>query len=285
MSWTNYHNHTKYDDGKDTIENHVIGAIEQGVKSMGFSGHCPIPFDNNWCMKHEDLDDYFKDIEYVKEKYKGKIEIYKGLEVDYIPQFIRPCDPWIKDLNLDYTIGSVHFAGKYKNGLLGEIDSTHPKFLNCLKHIYNDDVQALVKDYFHLNRQMLQESNPDIIGHMDKIKMHNTLLWDEQASWYQGEVLATLEEIKSLNTIVEVNTRGIYKNITTETYPSQWILKLIHQMGIPIQINSDGHLPREITMEFSNVAELLHTMGFREFKILSNKEWNFVKFEKNGLLR
>jgi histidinol-phosphatase (PHP family) len=236
-------------------------------------------------MKHEDLDDYFKDIAYVKEKYKGKIEIYKGLEVDYIPQFIGPGDPWIKDLKLDYTIGSVHFSGKYENGLPGEIDSTHPKFLHCLKYIYNDDVQALVKDYFHLNRQMLKESIPDIIGHMDKIKMHNTLLWDEQASWYRGEVLATLEEIKSLNTIVEVNTRGIYKKITPETYPSKWILKLIHQMGIPIHINSDGHLPREITMEFSNVADLLHTIGFREFKILLNKEWNFVKFEKNGLLR
>ena len=284
MNWTNFHNHSKYDDGKGTIEEHVINAIEQGVKSMGFSSHCPIPLDYKWCMKQEDFGDYFSDIEHAKVKYKDQIEVFKGLEVDYIPQIISPGDTWIKELGLDYIIGSVHFAGKYENGIPAEIDSTYPKFLHCLEHIYNNDVQSLVKNYFHLTRKMLTESSPDIIGHMDKIKKNNNLLWDEQSSWYQNEVLTTLEVAKSQNTIVEINTRGIYKKITTETYPSRWILEHIHQMHIPIQLNSDGHLPKEITQEFRNVAEMLYTIGFREFKVLSNHKWKYIKFKKNGLL-
>ena len=72
MNWTNYHNHSQYDDGKFSIEEHVVSAIGQGVKSLGFSGHCPIPFENQWCMKREDLDEYFKDIDNAKAKFKDK---------------------------------------------------------------------------------------------------------------------------------------------------------------------------------------------------------------------
>lgn len=283
MSWTNYHNHSQYDDGKDTIENHVLGATEQGVKCLGFSGHCPVSFENNWCMKHEDLDAYFGDIEKAKTKFADQIELYKSMEVDFIPGILSPSDQWIKDLDLDYIIGSVHFVGKYENGMPGEADSTHKKFLHALEHIYQNDIPAMVQDYYHLTRRMIEETKPDIIGHMDKIKMHNHNLWNENARWYRDEVLATLEVIRSAGTIVEVNTRGIYKKLTSETYPGPRILKQIYQMGIPVHINSDGHVPRETTLGFSSAVELLSEIGFRELKVFSDHQWQMVKFNKTGI--
>ena len=284
MSWTNYHNHSQYDDGKDTIENHVTAAIDQGVKSMGFSGHCPVSFENNWCMKKESIEDYLNDIADAKGKYKNQIQLYKGLEVDFIPGIISPTDSWIKALKLDYSIGSIHFAGKYPNGLPGEIDSTHTKFLDGLEHIYHGNIKALVKEYYALTRQMVKESKPDIIGHMDKIKIQNHDLWDESSGWYQNEVLATLEEIKSANTIIEVNTRGIYKKLTLETYPSPWILNHIHQMNIPIHINSDAHVPKEIINNFAEATELIISLGFKKVKVVHNGNWDFVNIGQNGLV-
>lgn len=283
MNWTNYHNHSQYDDGKDSIEHHVISAISQNVKSLGFSGHCPVPFENKWCMKRSDLDDYFNDIKMAKEKYADQIQIYKSLEIDYIPGIISTSDQWIKELKLDYTIGSIHFVGKYENGAPGEVDGTRSKFLEALNNIHQGDVVELVRQYFQLTRQMVKEATPDIVGHLDKIKMQNHGLWDENESWYKEEVMATLEEIRFANSIVEVNTRGIYKKLTKETYPGPWILKQIHQMNIPVQINSDAHVPREITNNFSETLNLLYQIGFRKLKVFNNNEWEFGKLDIHGM--
>ena len=283
MKWTNFHNHSQYDDGKNTIEEHVLGAIEQNVMSLGFSGHCPVSFENHWCMKIEDLDQYIHDIEEARKKYRGQIQVYKSMEIDYIPGIISPGDQWIADLNLDYIIGSVHFAGFYEDGSPGEVDSTHRKFIHGLEHIFHGDAKSLVSEYFRLNRTMVRDSKLDVVGHVDKIKMQNRGLWDETSKWYQTEVLSTLEEIKAARVIVEINTRGLYKKLTTETYPSSWILKHILQMDIPVHINSDAHIPREITNNFAEALQLISSIGFRKVNVLMDGEWRFVEIGKNGL--
>ena len=39
----NLHTHTTYCDGKNTAEEMVQKAIELGFRSLGFSGHAPMP--------------------------------------------------------------------------------------------------------------------------------------------------------------------------------------------------------------------------------------------------
>jgi len=283
MNWTNYHHHSQFDDGNGTIEQHVISAIKQGVKSMGFSGHCPFPFKNKWAMKYQDIDNYLNEIEIAKRKYQDQIEIYKSLEIDYIPGIISPVDTWIKNLKLDYTIGSIHYAGKFEDGSPVEVDNTHSNFLHGLKQVYQDDIKSFVTEYFALTRKMVNDTKPDIIGHLDKIKMQNNNLWDEESAWYRNEILKTLEEIRSANSIVEVNTRGLYKKKAAETYPGKWILNEILKMNIPVHINSDAHHPREVTCRFNETLDLLHEIGFCKVKILHKKQWVFTDINKNGL--
>jgi histidinol-phosphatase (PHP family) len=113
--------------------------------------------------------------------------------------------------------------------------------------------------------------------------MQNRGLWDEEANWYQNEVLQTLEEIRHQRAIIEVNTRGIYKKLSNEPYPSIWILEHIREMQIPIQLNSDAHVPSEITRNFSEVAALLKNIGFRHLKVLVDGNWYLADFDINGL--
>ena len=283
MKWTNYHHHSCYDDGRGSIDEHVSKAIELGIKSLGFSGHCPLPFENGWTMKHEEVGEYLDDIEKAKSKYQGQIELYKSLEIDYIPGIISPSDEWIHNLQLDYTIGSIHFTGTFKDGAPGEVDGPHSKFQRALKHIYHQDIKAFVRDYFTLTRNMVNDAQPDIVGHLDKIKMQNRSLWDESSPWYRREVLQTLEDIRATNSIVEVNTRGIYKRLTSETYPGKWVLAEIQKMGIPVHINSDAHIPREVTSHFKETLDLLYSLGFRKVKILQQKEWIFAEINNETL--
>ena len=81
--WTNYHSHSHYCDGVGTLEEQVLGAIEQGVRAFGFSGHSPVFFENEWSMQADKLDEYLTETRLLKEKYAGQIELYTGLEVDY----------------------------------------------------------------------------------------------------------------------------------------------------------------------------------------------------------
>ena len=55
-----------------------------------------------------------------------------------------------------------------------------------------------------------------------------------------------LQRISKLGTIVEVNTRGIYRAKTKDHYPSDQVLKRCFELNIPIQINSDCHKPEEV---------------------------------------
>jgi histidinol-phosphatase (PHP family) len=283
MTWTNYHQHCHYCDGTESVDAHVIAAIQQGITSMGFSCHCPVPFDNNWSMKKADLPAYFDEIEQAKLKHHGKIAINRSLEIDYIPGIIDISEEWLQQLPLDYTIGSVHFVGSYENGRPWEIDGPHQVFLDGLTTIYDDDVQQVVTKYFELTRHMVREVCPDVIGHLDKIKMQNRGFWNEDDDWYKNEILATLEEIRAKKAIVEVNTRGMYKKLTMEPYPGRWVLEHILRMNIPVQINSDAHHPREITSHFSETAGLLKAVGFTHLMAFLNGQWQPVPFNENGL--
>src|SRR5687767_9147307 len=101
--WTNYHTHCNFCDGKENPEKYIEQAIKLEMPVLGFSSHAPLPFDCLWCMPTESLDDYLAFIDAARTRFP-EIEIYKGLEVDYIPGTVTPSD---FRSQLDYTIGSV----------------------------------------------------------------------------------------------------------------------------------------------------------------------------------
>lgn len=86
----NYHSHTTrcgHADFYITDEMYVVEAINAGFKKIAFTDH--MPFENNLScevgtrMDIEEKDDYFSSIRFLKEKYKDKIQIENGFEVEY----------------------------------------------------------------------------------------------------------------------------------------------------------------------------------------------------------
>ncbi len=131
---------------------------------------------------------------------------------------------------------------------------------------------------------MVEEDCPEIIGHLDKIKMQNLRepFFKEDEAWYRDEVMQTLEAIAKTDAVMEVNTRGLYKKRANETYPSKWVLEEALKLDIPVQINSDGHTPDEILGEFETAAELLLNVGYDSAVILIDGEWAEVGLTKEG---
>ncbi|HRG78781.1 MAG TPA: histidinol-phosphatase [Cyclobacteriaceae bacterium] len=274
--WSNFHTHTNYCDGKGTFNDCLRVS---GIKSIGFSSHAPLPFGTPWAMRADQLENYLNEIERLRVEEKS-IELYAGLEVDYIPGLIAPTN----FNNLDYTIGSIHFVDAFPDSRPWEIDGTHSLFLEGLQTLFNNKPREAWSRYFELTREMIRQAPPTILGHLDKMKIQNIGLFDEQDPWYREEIKQTLDSLKGTGIIVEVNTRGLYQKKSTTTYPSPWILAQIKAAGIPITLSSDAHYPEQLFNEFSETARLLKSIGFKQVSILLQGTWQRVDFDEYGLL-
>lgn len=278
--WANFHTHSKYCDGKGELTEYVEHARALGMKCIGFSSHAPIPFPTQWTMKTERFADYLAEIDNIQSTYSD-IQIYKGLEVDYIPSVTSP--NLFKD-KLDYTIGSVHFVEKFPNGTGWEIDGSHALFLEGLDKIFNNNIQDAIVRYFELTREMISSACPSVIGHLDKIKIQNidNKFFHENDAWYQEEIKKTIDAVFTSGAIVEVNTRGIYQKKSATTYPSPWILELLHEKRIPVTISSDAHHKGDLINYFPETAAMLNQIGFKNLTVFSEGVWKALPYDENG---
>lgn len=285
MGWTNFHSHSHYCDGSDAPEAYIQEAIRRGFATWGLSSHAPIPFASSWNMKAEDLPRYHNEATSLKRTYEDQISFLVGLEVDYIPGH-SGCELIRKgDLSFDYLIGSVHFVDFFGNGNPWEIDGRHQVFLKGLDEIFGGNVQKAIERYFELTRKMVIEDRPDLIGHLDKIRIQseNGQLFNGNEEWYQNAIMATLETIRDEDLIVEINTRGVYKGLVREPYPQRWVLEEMKNMGIRMTLCSDAHHPREVNGSFPETAQLLREVGYCEMQVLHHGEWIPCQFDRWGV--
>ena len=271
----NYHTHTSLCDGAEEPENYAKAAIDLNFASLGYSAHAPLPFFCKWTLRRENLETYKQLINQLKDKFAGEIEIYCGLEMDYIPDLWPRLKEDIKPETLDYTIGSIHFIDSFPDGRRWTIDGGNAEFAIGWKEIFDKDSHAVVTKYFEYTRQMVHEMKPTIVGHIDKIKMQCTehcFIPDADAV-FRKELLYTLEDIKNTDCIVEINTRGMYRRNEPDFYPGTWAIQQMAKMNIPVAINSDSHRPEELNKLHDKARKTLFDAGYRTFKTLYKGEW------------
>lgn len=232
-------------------------------------------------MKPDDVQNYLQAVTSVQ-KASPLIQIYAGMEVDYIPNIIAPAD--FQHL-LDYTIGSIHFVEHFADGVHWEIDGPHNFFMEGFEKIFKNNIKETIVRYFELTREMVNQSPPDIVGHLDKIKIQNidNKLFNEQDSWYKEQLFQTIDTIADAGCIIEVNTRGIYQKKCLTTYPGPIALQYILDKKVPILISSDAHHPDDLINQFQETADLLNQLGFQEHAVLHQGDWIMTPLNKHGL--
>lgn len=271
MQLFNLHTHSNFSDGKANAEDVVIEAINQGMEVLGFSDHSPVPFENSFAIKNDEVHNYIATIKSLKEKYQDKIDIYCSMEMDFIPGIVKDFKKTKEELGLDYMIGSVHLVGNDVEKLWFIDGSKVETYDEGLNNFYGGDIKKGVKTFFYQYNEMIETEEFDIVGHFDKIKMHNRdRYFLEEDKWYRDLLMETLTLIKEKSLIVEVNTRGIYKKRSTDFYPSTWILPIMREMNVPVVISSDAHHPSELTLCFKEAEEALKAAGYKETMCFKN---------------
>ena len=288
----NLHTHSIYSDGKSQPYEIVEEAIRQGLKTLGFSEHSPLPFDNNFSVKSDDMPFYVAEIAQLKEEFKDQIDIYCALEADYLTGVSEPFAVTKEKFQLDYLIGGVHLVidpvpelvpepveGREGPSSLADqiwfIDG--PKwevYDEGLQKFFDGDIRRAVRRFFDQSNEMIENEQFDIIAHFDKIKMHNRdRYFHEDEPWYRKLALETLDLIREKGLVMEINTRGIYKKRYNGFYPSPWLMEEACKMGVPAIISADAHHFSEITLEFEAAEEALKRTGYRSVVNFKDGQW------------
>lgn len=284
MFLSNYHSHCSFCDGRSTMEDFVQFAIAKGIRKYGFSSHAPLPFLTSWTMVEDDFEDYEKEFYRLKTKYQGQIELYLGLEIDFIEGCSDTGNSFFSHKKLDYSIGSIHYLDRIEENKYWTIDGPFEEFDKGLKLLYDGDIQFATLAFFRATEQMIQQGGFDIIGHIDKITYHGRHYsdFDIQSSWYRNAFTKILEMIKAKGIMLEINTKSLLDHGIT--YPHQNFYGLIKELEIPIMINSDCHYPHLITAGFERTYQELYEVGFRSLQQLTAQGWIPMAFDQHGLL-
>jgi histidinol-phosphatase (PHP family) len=274
VNYFNYHTHTFYCDGKATPEEFIKEAIRSEMTAIGFSSHSPLPFNNEYSIKTEKVVDFKNEIRSLQEKYKDNIRIFLALEFDYVPEMSDNFSILKEGLSLDYSIGSVHLVKNRQTGVLWFIDGPEVNYIHGVSHVFQNNIRLAVESYFEQVNEMITTQKPDIVGHIDKIKMHNKgRYFSEEEGWYKDLLTKTLETARKNGSIIELNTRGVYKKRCDSFYPGTFALTQMHKMNIPVTLSSDAHKPDELTSCFPEAIALLKETGYKEIKYFSGSSW------------
>ena len=104
---TNYHSHCDFCDGHAPMELFVREAVKEGFSSYGVSSHAPFPVQNGCNMQKEKMTAYLEEFRRLKQLYSSEIDLYIGLEIDFLDDSFNPSIDYFQSLPLDYRIGSV----------------------------------------------------------------------------------------------------------------------------------------------------------------------------------
>ncbi|WP_278625743.1 histidinol-phosphatase [Parabacteroides gordonii] len=279
MQLSNYHSHCTFCDGRSTPEDFVKFAISHGFRAYGFSSHSPLPFETFWNMSKDDMPEYLEEINRLKEKYAGQLEIYTSLEIDYLDETYNPSIAYFQELPLDYRIGSIHFLPLSEH--LSEdnmvcIDGAFADYKDSVDRYFEGKISKLVTRYFDSTLKMIEAGGIDIVGHMDKIYMngHKCEGFSFDADWYQKPFKAVLDLIAQKGLMVEVNTKNLIKK--QQIFPRKEYLGLLKDMNIPVMVNSDCHYPDLVNDGRSEAFEILKDIGFRTTRELIKGSWQDV---------
>ena len=242
------HTHTTYCDGKNTPEEMVLAAIEKGLSRIGFSGHCYTFFDERYCMSIPNVIKYMAEINALKEKYKGKIEIRCGVEQDYYSNFSR--------MGFDYVIGSVHYI-KIGEEYIPVDESAEILTAAAEKH-FGGDIYALAEEYFRTAGDVLAKTGGDIIGHFDLISKFNEdgRLFDESHPRYVKAYTEAIDRLLPYGKPFEINTGAIARGYRTHPYPSKAQIEYIAAHGGSFILTGDTHAAENLCYEFEKWYEI-----------------------------
>jgi histidinol-phosphatase (PHP family) len=224
-------------------------ARELGLTDVAFTDHD---------RYHAGID--FDEIDHLRER-NPDLRIRAGIELDNDPIHSAAGREWIEKHwdKLDFVLGSVHF--------LDRDDQMFDSVPDGAAQFEGRDVDAIYADYFRRVREMAAKGLVDCLAHLDLVKIHG----HRPGAEIGAIVNETLDFIHARNLAIELSTAGWRKPVN-ELYPSDRIIELAIEKGIPFTIASDAHSHVQLGHNYPRLAQKLAAFGIREVSIFENHQ-------------
>ena len=270
-----YHLHSEFsDDSRERMENQIRRAIELGLDEMCFTDHVDYGIKKDWSegniewrggdamssgtdekdpLANVNYPEYFAKIDRMRETFKGRIVIRKGLEFGIqtitVPQYQKLYETW-KD-QLDFVLLSMHQVNNLEfwtqDFQRGKTQQEYNE--EYYREIY--EVMKIFKDY-------------SVLAHLDLI-----VRYDKEGVYPFEKVKDMIAEILKLaiedGKGIELNTSS-WKYGLKDTQPSRAILKLYKDLGGKIiTAGSDAHVTKQLADHLDEGYRILkEEIGFTE---------------------
>lgn len=235
----NYHTHTfrcKHATGTD--REYVEAAIENGVKTLGFSDHAPYLFPDGsrspFRMSCEQLFSYAEAVRSLAKEYERDIRILCGFELEYYPDYHAEEMAFLNQVHPDYLLLGQHY-------LLNETDLPPSRLMSQKDEyltLYVEQVLAAIEtgDFLYI-------AHPDLIGA------------DYAPALMEREFTRLCEGAKRKDIPLEINLLGVRDN---RRYPNATFFKIAASVGNRVILGLDAHSPDAF---YSDAEETALTMA------------------------
>jgi histidinol-phosphatase (PHP family) len=243
-----YHLHViAHDDRPMTVENILLYcevARARGVKQLGITEH-------DRYLDKIDLEAFREAREVSRD-----VELRLGIEIDFMEGAEERMDRDGSALPYDYVIGSVHRVDGQ------EVDQPLDREIYERYSAY--DLYGL---YYENVRKAALSGRFEVIGHPDLIKIFKT--YPERD--ITPMLAETADAIAESGVVVDVNAAGLRKPVG-EVYPSEKLLRMFHERGVPIVLSSDAHAPDQVALGYDRSVPLVKGVGYTEVATFKDRE-------------
>ncbi|TKJ40560.1 hypothetical protein CEE36_09230 [candidate division TA06 bacterium B3_TA06] len=266
------HVHTSFSpDSNIAPERACRAAVARDLKIAGFADHVEfLPADEAYV----DLIDSTKiltEIERLRERYRGKLEILYGAEIGFIPGKESQIKDFLDSQPLDYAIGSVHYVdGILVSRWVRERELAGKSFM----------------PYFEAVLAAAESGLFEILGHLDYVRKYLFAPQAYRGDDYEEIVERILEAAARSGLVLELNTAG-WRHATEEPYPGERILKRFAELGgcvtgttgvtgvagvTGVTVGSDAHKDYEVGYGNGKARELLRGAGFGSVEVFRERQ-------------
>lgn len=224
----NYHTHTpRCNHAVGTEEEYVQAAIQRGMKTLGFADHAPCcgfpdGYYSGFRMKPEQTPEYASAILNLRERYRGQIKLYPGVEMEYYPAHFHDTLSLLRDSGVEYMILGQHFIGNE----VGEPYSGKA----------TEDEDRL-KRYCH---QVMDGMNTGLftyVAHPDVFQFVG------DSAVYQKHFRELCREARSCGMPLEINLLGLMED---RHYPNPLFWQAAAEEGCDAILGCDAHKPEAL---------------------------------------
>lgn len=235
---------------RGTLREILEAAVAFGYHTFGVTDHVP-RLEERFLYPEEiekgydvsrleaDFDAYAKKVAELAGEFDGRLNVLRGFEIEVVPwdRYAERMLEYRRRYGFDYMVGSVHHVDETL--IDGHLEDFH-RVLNRF-----GGLEPLAVRYYELVAEMVRTLRPEVVAHLDLIRRNAPLDAPLDTPPIRCAAEAALEAVRDCGAILDINTAGYRKGLGTP-YPAPWLLRLAHEMGIPMCFGDDSHSAADV---------------------------------------